>query len=194
MVANFNVMGAKTMSELKKFNSDLEPIFTIASIEVIRFPVINPYFPVFFWEVIKKDNIIWGISTEYELQVLNPDGKLIKKIVKDYDPVKITEKEKEERLKAFRRLPPEIKIEFPKYHWAFERLSIDEEGKIFLRVHEKAEDGDGYYYDVFDSEGRYIAKILLNFTPRIWKNGKLYTIEEDEEGYRFVKRYTVKWK
>ncbi len=194
VVANFTVMGAKTMSELKKFTSDLEPIFTIASIEVMRLPVLNPFFPVFFWEVIKEDNIIWGISTKYELRVLNTDGKLIKRIIKDYDPVKITEEDKEERLKAFGRLPPEVKIEFPKYHWAFENLSIDEEGRMFLRIHEKAENGEGSYYDVFDSEGRYIAKIPLKATPRVWKKNKLYTVEEDEEGYRFVKRYSLEWK
>jgi hypothetical protein len=29
--------------------------------------------------------------------------------------------------------------------------------------------------------------------PGLFKKGKLYTIEEDEEGYRVVKRYKVKW-
>jgi hypothetical protein len=29
--------------------------------------------------------------------------------------------------------------------------------------------------------------------PRVWKKKKLYTIEEDEEGFQVVKRYKVKW-
>ena len=29
---------------------------------------------------------------------------------------------------------------------------------------------------------------------QVWKKQKLYTIEEDEEGYQVVKRYKVNWK
>jgi len=41
--------------------------------------------------------------------------------------------------------------------------------------------------DVFASEGRYIAKVLLKVRPRILRNNNLYTFEEDEEGYQVVK-------
>jgi hypothetical protein len=33
----------------------------------------------------------------------------------------------------------------------------------------------------------------LAFTPRFWKNGKLYTIEDDDQGFPSVKRYKVSW-
>lgn len=196
IVASFTVMGAPIMSELRKLTPELEPIFTIARIELYSYPVVKPFFSQFFWKVTKENNIIWGISDKYELQIINPDGKLIKKIVKDYDPVKITEKEKEEWIKSRYRgnVPPEVKFEWPKHYWAFVYLNIDDEGRIFLRTFEKAEDGESYYYDVFNSEGRYIAKIPFKFHPFIWKKDKMYTIHEDEEGYRFVKRYSVEWK
>lgn len=29
--------------------------------------------------------------------------------------------------------------------------------------------------------------------PKVWKKNKLYTIEEDEEGYQYVVRYKVAW-
>ena len=47
---------------------------------------------------------------------------------------------------------------------------------------------------VFDSkQGKYIAKIPLKFKPQTWKKNKLYSIEEDEEGFQVVKRYKVTW-
>lgn len=52
----------------------------------------------------------------------------------------------------------------------------------------------GYFYDVFDLDGKYIAKIHLKVKPLIWKNNKLYTIESDEDGYHEVKRYRITWK
>ena len=54
--------------------------------------------PEFYWEVTKDDKLIWGIPAKYELQILNAEGKIIKKITKDYAPIKITEEEKEEIL------------------------------------------------------------------------------------------------
>ena len=58
---------------------------------------------------------------------------------------------------------------------------------------ERVEDGEGYYYDVFDDEGKFIVKVPLKTRPLLLKNGKLFTVEEDEEGYQFVKRYKVSW-
>jgi hypothetical protein len=55
-------------------------------------------------------------------------------------------------------------------------------------------DGKGYYCDVFDSEGRFIAEIALKSAPRVVKKDRLYTIEEDEQGYQVVKRYKIAWK
>ncbi|TET74860.1 MAG: hypothetical protein E3J43_09190 [Candidatus Heimdallarchaeota archaeon] len=64
---------------------------------------------------------------------------------------------------------------------------------MFVQTFRRTEEGS-YYYDVFDSEGKYIAKVPLKVRPRDWKNNKLYTIEEDEEGYQYVKRYKVIWR
>ena len=76
-----------------------------------------------------------------------------------------------------RGVPPDVKLKWNKYHNAFIELSIDDKGRIFVRTYEKIPDGEGYYYDVFDSEAKYIAKIPLKMQPRIWKKNKLYTIE-----------------
>ena len=48
--------------------------------------------------------------------------------------------------------------------------------------------------DVFDSEGKFIVKIPLKIRPYVLKKEKLYTVEEDEEGYLMVKRYKINWR
>ena len=53
----------------------------------------------------------------------------------------------------------------------------------------------GFYYEVFDPEGRFVTKILidLNSSAMRFTLGNLYTIEEDLEGFKSVKCYEVKW-
>jgi len=153
--------------------------------------------PSLSFEISKEGNVVWGNSGLYKLEVLNLEGKLIRKIVKDSKLLEITEKDKERIKKGYRRLINRgYKLLFPRYFPVFRSISIDWEGRIFVGIYEKVKIGedDVYYYDVFDSEGKYIAKIPLRRRPRVWKKNKLYTIEEDEDGYQFVKRYTVKWK
>ena len=198
IVASYMVFGEEALLVLKKFNSDLEEMYAIFSTEVLKYPYLNPYYPHCYWEITKDDNIIWGFPTKYELQVLSPEGNLIKRIVKDYKPVKITNEEKEtlinEKMGGYENIPPEVKIQWDEFHNAFIYLTVDDFGRIFVRTFEKVIEGNDYYYDVFNSEGKYIAKIPLKARPRVWKRNQLYTIEEDEEGYQVVKRYKVNWK
>ncbi|MDH5706954.1 MAG: hypothetical protein OEZ45_13145, partial [Candidatus Aminicenantes bacterium] len=81
----------------------------------------------------------------------------------------------------------------PKYFPSFNSMTVDEEGRIFVGTYEKTED-DWEYHDVFDAEGKYIAKVLLKATPYVWKKNKMYSTYRDEEDYIFVKRYKVTWK
>jgi hypothetical protein len=198
IVAGYMIAGQEVIYELKKFDPQLKELFTIFSTKVLKYPYLNPFFPRCYWEVTKEDNIIWGFPDKYELQVLNPGGKLLKKIVKDHTPIKITQEEKDdiinETFGGYDNLASDAKLLWDKHHNAFIYLSLDDAGRIFVRTYEKAADGKAYYYDVFDSEGKYIAKIPLKARPIVWKMNKLYTIEEDEEGLQMVKRYRVSWK
>lgn len=100
---------------------------------------------------------------------------------------------------GWRGFPLDWKISAPKYCPAFRNLSVDEEGRIFVGTYEKMEDKLHYYFfDVFDVEGRYIAKVSVELKdyryPLLWKNKKLYIIDETEEGFQLIKKYKVTWK
>jgi hypothetical protein len=189
--------------ELTKFDSDLNPIFTITTYPMQSYAKSTAldYFENrrstnLVWNVNEQDHIIWGHMRKYELFVHNPDGKLIKKIVRDYDGIEITNHEKEKLIKDLwgdNPVPSNMNIQFPERYPPFIRFSCDDEGRIYVQTYDKTEDGEADYYDVFDSEGKYIARFSLKYWAIVWKKQKLYTIEEDEDGFQVVKRYNVNW-
>ncbi len=192
----FVIYGEKAVQEIIKFDSNLETLFTVGQIELSRVPgVSKPYEPSLFFTVLNNDNVLWGDWSQYKLMVMDEGGEMTRKIIKDYNPIKITDEDREREIKEMygdAGIPPDRKVEFPKYYPAFRSLSVDDEGRIFVRTFERDEE-DYYYYDVFDSEGKYIAKIALKYPATFWKKNKLYTIEEDEDGLQMVKRYNVSW-
>jgi len=179
----------QSISELKIYDAELNLLKTIASPSPSN--LFNPFDPFFIWKLAKNDNIVYGYNEAYELQILDSGGKLIRKIVKEYDHVKITKEEKQEAEKTY---SPPNKIDYPPFRPAYQYFTLDNEGRIYVQTFEKIENGNGYYHDIFDPEGRYIAKIPLEFQPQALKKTKLYTVEEDEDGYQYVKRYKVTWR
>lgn len=182
---------------LKIFDSELNELFTIFSYEYELSPgVKNLFSPRCYWEITKYDKIIWGYADKYEFQIHNSDGRLVRKVIKDYTPVTITNENKQEWIESTyggQGEPLNIKVLWKSHHNAFQFMNIDDEGRIFVQSYEKTTDGDGYCYDIFDSGGKYIAKIPLKATPRVLKKDKLYAIEEDKDGFHVVKRYKVNW-
>ena len=181
--------------ELQKFDPEMNYLHSLYSSPLPgatnRF---NPFEGGLIWDINKNNQVVYGYPKDYEINIFDSEGKLVKKIMKEYDPVKITEEEKEEMKKRESRLPPSMKLIIPKHHNPYRWLLVDDENRIFVMTWEKAAEEKGYYYDIFDPEGRYIAKILLEHTPIVFKKNKLYTIEQDEEGYQIVKRYKAMWR
>jgi hypothetical protein len=200
IIGQVAIFGDKFAYEIKKFDPELNPIIEIATIELERISnALNMVSPVISVRLMRNDHFAWGNSQKYEIFIVNPEGKTIRKIIKDYSPVKITEADKEEMKKdAFgeRGVPPGFKLEFPKNYHPFYYFICDDEDRIYVQTYEKDKKGD-IYFDVFDPEGRYIVRFLLpeGEYPYIIKKKKMYTyIRETEEGFPIVKRYDMKWK
>ncbi len=188
---------SQILREVRKYDSELNSLFTITSIDITAIVQgkINPFELVFFYQLGKDNDIYCSNPNEYEIKVLNADGKLVKRILKDYDSVKVTEKDKEE---FFERVPEitgplKDRIEFPDVYPAYQNFTLDEERRLFVRTFEKGKEEGEYFFDVFDVEGRYIAKIPFKADLRIWKGKKLYAIEENEDGFQILKVYSVQW-
>jgi hypothetical protein len=195
IIAGFVVPeGEELKYELTKFDSDLNPVFTVTTYPLLSRLNSNAiqYFEQtrttnLVWNVNEQDQIIWGHMGKYELFVHDPDGKLIKKIVRDYDGIEITNREKEKLLKDWlgdTPIPSNVNFEFPDVYPPFIRFSCDDEGRIYVQTYDKTEDGEADYYDVFDPEGKYIARFSLKYWAIVWK----------KDGFQVVKRYHVSWK
>ncbi len=203
LVASLGVVGENIKFNLNKFNTSMEPILTYASIPMLKPPKVN-IFVLFFnadlkWDVGPGSEIIWGVITtpEYELFIHDKDGKYIKKITKQYSPVKLTTKEYKKLMKKwFGKVSyKQFDLIIPKNYPPFQGFIIDEEGRIFVHRFVEVEKSKKHYFDIFDDEGKYITKITLDekFMFGTFKNKKLFAIEEDEDGYQYVKRYKVTW-
>jgi len=184
-----------------KFNPDFDLLQIITTDEISKATENKEYkvlLPFDCYIVSRNDHVVWGNSKEYLLNVLNPEGKLIRIIKKDHKPLKLNEKERKywgDKASGLSMAKMGYKIILPDFFPAFQSFSIDEEGRIFVQTFERHQEQEKsfYSYDVFDSEGKYLTIILINSYPRVWKSGKFYTIERDTEGFEVVKRYEVTW-
>jgi len=151
---------------------------------------IGIWMPNMPWAIDSSDNLIVGRSEEYELQVFKAEThELLMRIRKAFDPVPISDEE----LKRFKK--PEyssMPFEFAKQHAAFWTFFTSDTGLIFVATFEKADNGLNIH-DVFDKEGRLLARLPLRSQGLKISGGKYYALEEDEDGFQYVKRYAVTW-
>lgn len=177
----------------KKFDPDLKLLAELAKSPAPTPTVFNPLMAVSYWTIDKDDNVVYGYPKTYEIDIFGPSHSIVKKILKDYDPVEITEAEKEAERKDIASAGVSMKLEFDKFHPAFKRFFLSDKGHIFVETWETAKDGKTIH-DIFDAEGRFLSRIALPLNGIEIRNGKYYSLEEDADGYQSLKRYSVEWK
>jgi len=178
--------------EVRKVNQEMNLICSYGSIPLpVNSQIYNPFKPTLRWALLPDDTVICSKPEQYLIEVYNNNGKIIKKIFRKFKRVKITQEEIEE---AKRTVPQGRELKIDKYHSPYFRIGADNEGIIYVQTHERKPGVEGFYNDVFDRKGRYIARFISKEFPRVIKNRKAYTIEEDAQGYQYVKRYKLAWK
>jgi len=178
----------------KKFDSDLKLLAELAKSPAPTAQVFNPLMAVSYWTIDKDDNVVYGYPKTYEIDIFGPSHSIVRKILKDYDSVEITEEEKEaERKDIASAGVGNMKLEFDKAHPAFRRFFLSDLGHIFVETWEKTKDGKTVH-DIFDAEGRFLSRMALALNGIEIRNGKYYALEEDADGYQSLKRYSVEWK
>ena len=204
LYGEISVLGKKSNMDLIKYNQKLNPIMKVASFKIASVNNPPPFelYERFLFEVRHDDSFIWGSNYRYEFTTLDKDGKTIMRIVKDYNPIKITKENLKREFEARypdRSLPaklPKIPDHWPKHYPIFYYFLCDDEGRIFVRTYERDEK-NRIYYDVFDSKGRYFARFSHpgDEMIKLVKKNKVYClIEADEKGVPLIKRYNMEWR
>jgi hypothetical protein len=154
---------------------------------------LRPFLPVNYFLIDRADRFVYGFPETYEIQFFGPtEAKAFRRILREHDPVPVTA---EEKAGMEKQVPPgmKVEIEFPKDHPAYTRFFLSDLGHLLVQTYEKA-GGGKLIHDIFDAEGRFIGRIPLKPSGLEILKGKYYALEEDEDGYQYVKRYAVTWK
>ena len=188
--------GVKITLKLIKYDPALTPIATLAEVvEPFKPGAINPIVVLLICHVTADDKLIWMSNSKYEFQVMSPEGKLVRRVIKDYAPVKVTGADKERILEG-QDAQMRSMLVFPHVFPPVFFFIGDPEGRLYAQTYET--DGKGWlWYDVFDTAGRCITRFSLprEEMPFVVKKDKLYVlIQEDEAGVPLVKRYAMEWR
>jgi hypothetical protein len=167
---------------------------------------ISAFRPLAITALADNDYIYLGYPDKYQIDVYSPDGKLFKKINRDYDPIPVSKKDKESFVKmASENLPALLtedirekafqNIKYPKYKPAYQGLALMENG--WLAVIVNSIEDEYTLLDIFDQEGKYLAHFKTPVPAAgiragllFFKNGKAYSVVTEDD-YRFVKRYSI---
>lgn len=139
----------------------------------------------------------------YEIRVYDLDGKLLRKIRKEYRAVPVSEEFKREFLARFPKdYPIRDRFEFAAAWPPFMSFVEDEEGRLFVRTFEKGSNPEESLFDIFSPEGVFINRVNIAnrnsqqeqySLPCMFKGGRLYSIHDKESGYRVLSVYSMHW-
>lgn len=132
---------------------------------------------------VKEALLCYGTNTKYEIFLLDLNGNLKTEVSKEEDARLISAGEK-------KKLGPEAV--FPSHRPFFENILSDEDGRIYIlktkSILDKSPDTE---IDIFGANGHYLYRTEVPFTPRLIVNGSFYSIEQDENQLRKIKKWVI---
>jgi hypothetical protein len=186
---------------LLKFDAKLDKIATIATLVLVDNPS-RQMVPVemfrLAYQVDPDDRIVWASTGAYELNVVDAGGQPVRKILREYEKRSFSRADKDRMIKEYfdgKTPPAGVEPFFAPHKSVIYYFIMDDEGRYYVRTYETDESGR-FFYDVFDRDGRFFARLALPELELLWvvKKGKAYTyISENEAGIPQVKRYAVVW-
>jgi hypothetical protein len=152
---------------------------------------------------IDQQTCLYGYSKEYELNVVDSQGKLLFKIEKDAPYQNITPGEQDEYKKKAVQITKKLRAKYKDIqvlynlpeHWpCFYNLLTDSEKRIYVQTnHTRSKLEVDNEVDILSPEGYYLYKTVIPHFTRVIKNGFLYTTFIDEKkAVEYVKRFKIK--
>ncbi|MEW5901342.1 MAG: hypothetical protein AB1715_07785 [Acidobacteriota bacterium] len=147
------------------------------------------------------DRIFVGNSGRgYEILVYDLKGGLVRKIRKEYTPVRVPEEYKKEYLKMYEEFMPDYakKIYFPDDWHPFKSFFGDDAGRLFVMTYEPGANPKEYVCDIFNKDGVFISRASLSALGKEpgmilarARGDLLYCVQEKESGYKELTVYKM---
>ncbi|MDE2827096.1 MAG: 6-bladed beta-propeller, partial [Bacteroidota bacterium] len=195
---------------LARFNQDFVPLDTIPIPESSepreQFELISdggmmatsiPFRGSFVWRFSPSGNFWTLLTDKYELAEITASGTTLRRVTLDHDPIPVTPADLEEvreNLQWFTRQGGKIDwSKIPDTKPVTSSFFCDDEGNLWVRRLTESPEDEGYLFDLFDVDGRFLGAIRLPFqlgsSPEpIVRNGFLYGITTDELGAENIVR------
>ncbi len=175
----------------------------------MRTNIPQPFQPLVSWDIAKNGNIIIGFQEKYEIGIYDIEGKKTASFTHEYQPVKITEKDKKKFFdgitftngsKITRGAPVYVRdnTTFPGYKPAFVQIVVDHEGNILVVpfTSTAGKEKNTAYFDAFDPQGKFIKKAAvdskkLNFYRILFHKGHVWTVIQDEDEESILVKYKI---
>lgn len=156
----------------------------------------HDYSPQIRFSAIEGKGIVYGYNMEYKLYITDWSGK-IKIIIEQEESTQAVSRREKNTGNAGLEWPKDVvekMANLPKHRPFFDRIRVDDEGRIYIRRRKSIlDDSPDMTFDIFGRDGHYLYTTELSFIPMSIRDGFMYhTTYSEETGEVKVIRYRIK--
>jgi len=168
--------------------------------------IIQPFSPLVSWDISTSGKLIVGFSQDYTIEIHDLIAKKTSKFTHSYQPLKVTEEDKEFFFKGMtysmagktiQGAPKEVieLTDFPGFKPAFSTIIVDSQDNILVFPTTPLNQ-EQTVFDVFDKNGKFVVqvKLLPKVSPTLLfpgKDGTFWSIKNDEDDEPTINRFQV---
>jgi hypothetical protein len=189
--------GGKIGFEIRTYDPNLKPGAALARIEMgglgkLRIDPLTSA-PGLVLSLDERGRIFLGSSEGYRIRVFDFEGRLLRIVEREFEPVPVKKEEHDRIFKILGGIPAtgglnlKEMITIPEAYPAYLMFVVDPDGRILVRTFEKGKTDKEYFYDLFDSQGHYVHRFASRTEFLLWRNGRLYGTEEDADGFEILR-------
>jgi hypothetical protein len=193
----------KIAFEIKTYDKDLNALKSLARVDLANLGQlkVDPLSsaPGLVFAPDGRGNLFLGSPKGYLIRVFDFDGRLLRTIERDYDPTPVKKEDQAEIFKLLGGIQAtggfNVKemVVFPDYFPPYVNFVANPDGRLLVRTYEKGKALKEYFYDVFDADGRYTLRFPSALEIQVWRDEKLYGLEENEDGFKILKCFQTRW-
>ena len=209
----YSIEEESSTEHLARFDQRFAPLDTIpfpeSPVEIEYFEFENdgatitvqvPFQGSFDWQFSSSGNIWTLLTRPYELAEVTADGRVLRRVTKEYEPLPVTSTEVEDLRERFTWFTNQggkfDESRIPNTKPVVDSFFCDDEGNLWVMRVETTPEDEGRLFDVFSAEGRFLGVVrfpfLLRSSPEpMVRDGLLYGRTTDEIGAELIVRARI---